>query len=96
MLILLSVLGVLAGIVLRIRSFVLLGITFLLMVIVTMICHAAFYEKHIWIFWVFCISLGAAIIALFAWFEKRREEILAGITRFRQWQRRQIVPKAEG
>ncbi|MFH1267196.1 MAG: hypothetical protein ABIK89_15820, partial [Planctomycetota bacterium] len=53
-LILLSVLGVLAGIVLRVRSFVILGITFLALVIVTMICHAAFFgEKQMWIFWVF-------------------------------------------
>jgi hypothetical protein len=90
-LILLSVLGVLAGIVLRIRSFVVLGVTFLVLVIVTMICHAAFAERHIWIFWVFCISLGAAIIALFAAFEKHRETVLAAATRFRQWQRRRVV-----
>ncbi len=92
----LSVLGVLAGIVLRVRSFVVLGVTFLLLVIVTMICHAAFAEKHIWIFWAFCSSLGAAIITLIAVFEKRREEILGGIARFRGWQRRRTVLNAKG
>jgi hypothetical protein len=95
-LILLSVLGVLAGIVLRVRSFVILGVTFLVLVIVTMICHAAFAQQHIWVFWVFCISLGAAIIALFAVFEKRREEILAGMARFRTWERRRVGLHAKG
>jgi hypothetical protein len=95
-LIVLSVLGVLAGIVLRMRSFVVLGITFLTLVIVTMICHAAFVEEHMWIFWVFCISLGAAIMALIAVFEKRRAEILAGITRFRNWRRRRISLRSQG
>ncbi len=94
-LILLSVLGVLAGVVLRVRSFVVLGITFLALVIVTMICHAAFVEQHMWVFWIFCITLGAAIIALFGLFEKRRAEILAGVTRFRKWERRPIG-KGEG
>jgi hypothetical protein len=73
-----------------------LGITFLVLVIVTMICHAAFAERHIWVFWVFCISLGAAIIATFALFEKRRAEILAGIARFRGWERRRALPGAKG
>jgi len=94
-LIFLSVLGVMGGVILRIRSFVVLGFTFLVLVIVTMICHAAFAEGDMWVFWVFCIVLGAAIIALVAFFEKRRDEILAAVTRFRQWERRAIMAKDE-
>jgi hypothetical protein len=91
---LLSVLGVLAGVVLRVRSFVVLGFTFLSLVIVTMICHTAFAARHVWVFYVFCIWLGAAIIALFGLLAKRREEILAGIARFRRWERRRTVSNA--
>ena len=86
-LIVLSVLGVIAGVVLRIRSFLVLGITFLLVVLLTMIWYAAFQQQHMWVFWVFCFSLGAGIIALFAVFEKRRTDILAAVYRFRQWER---------
>jgi len=82
----LSVLGVLVGIVLRIRSFIYLGVTFLAMVIVTLICYAG-TQDHMWVVWTFCIILGAAIIALFAVFEKRRTDILAAVGKFRQWER---------
>jgi len=83
----LAVLGVLAGILLRVRSFLYLGVTFLLVVIVRMIVYAAFEQEQIWIFWACCILLGAAIIALFAVFEKRRNDVLAAMQRFKQWQR---------
>ena len=59
-------LGVLAGILLRERSFLYLGFTFLVVVIGRMIVYAAFQQKHIWVFWASCIVLGMAIIALFA------------------------------
>ncbi len=95
-LILLSVLGVLAGIVLRMRSFVVLGITFLTLVIVTMICHAALVDNQMWIFWVFCICVAFAIIALSAVLSKRHDDILAALMRFRQWQRRRISLRSEG
>jgi len=95
-LILLSVLGVLAGLVLRMRSFVVLGITFLTLVIVTMICHAAFVDEQMWIFWLFGICVAAAIIALSAVLSKRHDDILAAVMRFRQWQRRRISLRSEG
>ena len=68
--ILLAVLGVLAGILLRVQSFPHLGFTFLIVVIGRMIVYAAFEEKHIWVFWVSCIVLGTMILALFALFEE--------------------------
>ncbi len=80
-----AVLGVLAGILLRERSFLYLGFTFLVVVIGRMIVYAAFQQKHIWIFWASCIVLGMAIIALFALFEKRRNDVLASVERFKQW-----------
>ncbi|MFZ5831834.1 MAG: hypothetical protein ACOY3P_17235 [Planctomycetota bacterium] len=85
--IVLAVLGVLAGIFLRVRSFVYLGFTFLVVVIARMIVYAAFEQRHIWVFWISCIVLGAAILAMFAVFEKRRNDVLAAVERFRQWER---------
>ena len=85
--ILLALLGVLAGILLRVRCFLYLGFTFLMVVIGRMIVYAAFEQRHIWIFWTCCIILGAAIIGLFAVFEKRRNDVLAAVERFRQWDR---------
>ncbi|MEE8450865.1 MAG: hypothetical protein V3R99_03090 [Thermoguttaceae bacterium] len=84
-LVLLSVLGVLAGIWLRVQSFLYLGVTFLSVVIVRMIVFAAFQQGHMWVFWSCCILLGAAIIALFALFEKRRNDILAAVERLKDW-----------
>ncbi len=81
----LAVLGVLVGILLRERSFLYLGFTFMVVVIGRMIAYAAFEQRHIWIFWASCIVLGAAIIALFALFEKRRNDVLASVERFKQW-----------
>ena len=87
MLVGLSVTGVLAGVLLRVRSFLYLGVTFLSVVIVRMIVFAAFERGHVWVFWTCCILLGAAIIALFAAFEKRRNDILAAVERLKDWDR---------
>lgn len=86
-LVLLSVAGAMAGLVLRVRSFLIMGISFLVVVMVRMIYFAAFEQHHVWIFWTFCIALGAAIIALFGMFEKRRDRIRAAAIEFSQWQK---------
>jgi hypothetical protein len=63
------------------------GITFLVLVVVTMIKYAAIDLDHTWILWVFCIMLGAALITGIAFFEKRRSDVLAAVKELRQWQR---------
>ncbi len=83
----LSVAGVLVGVALRIRSYIYLGMTFLAVVMVRMIVYAAFEQGQMWLFWVCCILLGAAIIFLFAAFERRRADIAAAADKFRQWER---------
>jgi hypothetical protein len=85
-LILLSLLGVLAGVVLRIQSYVYLGVTFLGLVIVTMIWHAAVDRHQTWVLWLSCIALGSVIIALFALYEKHRVRFLGALRQFRQWE----------
>ena len=83
---LLSVAGVLLGIMLRVRAFLLLGTSFLLVVLLTMIWYAAYDRHHTWVWWVSGIVLGAAIISMFALFEKRRNDVLAAIEQLRTWE----------
>jgi hypothetical protein len=80
---LLSVAGALAGILLRVRSFLYLGVTFLTLDLVSMICHAD--ANYPWIKWATGILVGLAIFALFAVFEKRRNDVLAAVERLKEW-----------
>jgi hypothetical protein len=77
--------GVLAGILLRVRAFLFLGIAFLLVDILTMIWHAAVDRAHTWVWAAAGIALGAAILALFAVFEKRRNDVLHLLDELRRW-----------
>jgi hypothetical protein len=82
----LSVAGVMVGIMLRIRAFLYLGTSFTLLALITMVWHAARAIEHVWPWWAFGIGLGIAILVLFGVFEKKRPEMLALITRLRQWE----------
>ncbi len=81
----LSVVGVLSGILLRVRAFLFLGVTFLFLVVFTMIWHAAVGRQQYWVWWVSGILLGGGIIALFALFEKRRNELLQLVDELKSW-----------
>ncbi|HKI37414.1 MAG TPA: hypothetical protein VKA46_36505 [Gemmataceae bacterium] len=83
---LLSVLGVFAGIALRVRAFLLLGVGFLGVVVFAMIWHAAVDLAQTWLWWASGIALGAAILALFALFEKRREDVLRVVEEVKNWE----------
>jgi hypothetical protein len=80
----LSIIGGLAGIVLRVRAFLYLGTAFLVVAIMTVIWHAA--EAHTWIWWLTGIVTGALIIALFGLFEKRRDDVLRIVEGLKHWQ----------
>ena len=82
-----SVGGALLGILLRVRSFLFLGVTFLVVDLAAMIHYAAVGLGQWWIAAASGIALGAAVLVLFALFEKRRNEILATIERLKQWER---------
>lgn len=82
----LSVLGVLGGILLRIRAFLYLGVAFLFLVIVSMIWHAAWDRQQYWIWWTSGIVLGGSILALFAVFEKRRDDMLRLMNELKHWE----------
>ena len=82
----LSVMGVMAGIMLRIRSFLFLGTSFLLLTLVTIIWHASVDLHQTWLIWVSGIALGLAIILMFAFFEKNRTELLTTVEHLKDWQ----------
>ena len=73
----LSVAGIMVGIAARVRSFLVLGTGFLCLSLLTMIWHAAANLGWTWVWYVAGIALGAAIITLFALFEKKRREMTA-------------------
>ena len=80
-----SVVGVLAGILFRVRAFLLLGVTFLFLVVFAQIWHAAVDRSQTWVWWASGIVLGAAILSLFALFEKHRNEVLRAFEDFKRW-----------
>ena len=51
----------------------------------SMIWHAAHDLHHTWIWYVCGIALGAAILAMFAVFEKRRNDVLAAVEQLKDW-----------
>jgi hypothetical protein len=83
---LLSVTGVFAGLMLRIRAFLFLGTAFLLLSLFTIIYTAYAYVNHFWPLLVAGIAFGVMIIIAFAMFEKKRREMLELVERLKQWQ----------
>ncbi len=81
----LAVVGIFAGILLRVRAFLYLGASFLLLSIVAMVWNAGRLVQHTWPWWVFGITLGLAILVVFGVFEKHRREVQSLIERLRQW-----------
>jgi hypothetical protein len=84
-LLVLSLIGILAGIQLRIKAFLFTGLVFLVLVIFARIWHAAVDLRQTWVWWAALIALGAAILALFAVFEKRRTDVLRMLDEFKNW-----------
>lgn len=82
----LSVLGIFAGILFRVRAFLYLGLAFLLIALFTIIWHAAVERHMTWIWWVSGIVAGALIIALFGLFEKKRDEMLRLVEHVKSWE----------
>lgn len=83
----LSIAGVFAGMIFRIRAFLLLGSIFLLLAIATMINYASVNFGWTWLWYVAGIITGALIIATFAVFEKKRAEVLRVVDGFKDWKR---------
>jgi hypothetical protein len=69
-----------------VRAYLFLGTGFLFLVIFSMIWHAAVDKQQPWVWYAAGIALGAAILALFAVFEKRRNDVLLMLERIRAWE----------
>jgi hypothetical protein len=85
-LLVLSVVGVLAGLALRIRAFLFLGTAFLLLSLLSIIWTASVNLKWGGFWPVVGIAFGVLIISAFAMFEKKRREMLEMVERLKQWQ----------
>jgi hypothetical protein len=81
----LSLAGVFAGMIFRIRAFLLLGSLFLLLAIATMIKYASVNFGWTWLWYVAGIVTGAAIITTFAIFEKQRADVMRLVEEFKEW-----------
>jgi hypothetical protein len=81
----LSLAGVVTGMMFRIRAFLVLGSTFLLLAIATMIKYASVNLGWTWLWYVAGIAAGAVIIATFAVFEKRRADVLRVVDGLKEW-----------
>jgi hypothetical protein len=82
----LSVAGFFLGIALRIRSFLVLGASFVLLSVISMVWHAHVAIQHSWPLWAFGIGLGICILVLFGLFEKQRPQLTAWIERIQHWE----------
>lgn len=81
-----SILGIFTGILMRVRSFLFLGTSFLMLALLTIIWHAAHDLEQTWIWAASGIVAGMAIIALFALFEKKRQEVLRLVDQIKEWE----------
>jgi len=81
----LSIVGVLGGILLQVRAFLLSGVVFLFLVVFAQIWHAAVNRGQTWVWWASGIVLGAAILVLFALFEKRGNDVLRLYKAIKGW-----------
>lgn len=82
---LLAVIGIMAGIMLQVKSFLYFGALFLLMAMITMVSHAHQRLDHVWPWWAFGIGLGVAILVMFGLFEKRKNDMKAIAEGMRKW-----------
>jgi hypothetical protein len=81
-----SILGVAAGILLRVRAFLFLGTSFLALALFPIIWYAAVDLEQTWIWFASGIIAGFLVLALVGLFEKKRQNVLAAVERLKQWE----------
>ena len=82
----LSIAGIFAGILLRVRGFLFLGLGFLSLALFTVVWYAAVDLRQTWLWWACGIVAGLLILAVFALFEKKRLEVLRVVGQLKEWQ----------
>lgn len=81
----LSILGVMAGILMRVRAFLFMGLAFLVVSLMTVIWHAAVDLERTWVWYVTGIVTGVLVFALFALFERKRQQVLQVVDQVKLW-----------
>jgi hypothetical protein len=82
----LALVGVLAGIALRVRAFLFLGTGFLALAMFTIIWYAAVDLEQTWIWYACGILIGFAVLALVGFSEKKRQNLVREtVDRLKQW-----------
>jgi hypothetical protein len=82
----LSIFGILAGMLLRVRAFLFLGLAFLSLALFTIVWYAAVDLQQTWIWYACGIAAGVLLLVLSALFEKLRQETLDVVERLKQWE----------
>jgi hypothetical protein len=81
-----SLLGVFAGIISRVRAFLILGTSFLLLALLTIIWYAAVDLQQTWLWSATGIVTGVIILVVFAVFEKQRQAVIKLVDKLKEWQ----------
>ncbi|QEH34675.1 hypothetical protein OJF2_32160 [Aquisphaera giovannonii] len=82
---LLGIAGIFAGIVLRVRGFLYLGLGAVCLAVFTITWYAAVDLQQSWLWWACGIAAGILILILFGLFEKKREDILKVVDELKAW-----------
>ncbi|MCA9128297.1 MAG: hypothetical protein KDB22_14495, partial [Planctomycetales bacterium] len=85
LLLVLSLCGFAAGILLRVRAFLFCGTAFTFVALLGMVWHAQQAIGQVWPWWVFGIATGIGLIGLLGYFEKNRAGVQAYIQRVKSW-----------
>lgn len=81
----LSLAGIFAGISLRVRGFPFLGLGFPALSIFSVVWYAAVDLHQTWLWAASGVVAGVVILAVFALFEKKRQEVLKVVGQIRDW-----------
>lgn len=82
----LSLVGVMAGIVLKVKPFLFSSLVFVVVALLGMVRNAAQAIDQNWPWWAFGIVTGVALFGMIVYFEKNRNKILSYLDQVKQWQ----------
>ncbi|SMP59100.1 hypothetical protein SAMN06265222_106163 [Neorhodopirellula lusitana] len=81
----LSLIGMLAGVALRVKPFLYLGTTFAFLGVMSMVWHAGQAIDAVWPWWVFGITTGLVLLSILAGIEKHRDQLQRWSDRLATW-----------
>lgn len=85
-LILLSLVGMLVGVALRIKPFLYLGTIFVFLGVTSMVWHAGQALDAVWPWWVFGITTGLILLSILAGIEKHRDKLQRWSDELAKWE----------